>query len=63
MNVYEAQKAINKILAQLEKDTGYIVTDITLQEIEVTALGDQRSVMNKTVIVDIERTPGSDWSM
>lgn len=63
MNVYEAQKAINKILSELEKDTGCIVIEVTLQEIEVTSSSDQRRLMNKTVIVDIERTPGSDWSI
>lgn len=59
--VAEAQKAIARILAKLEADTGSVVREIKLQDIDVTAIGDDRKKLQRCVLLDMERLPGTRW--
>lgn len=61
MNKREAEVEINAILQRLEKDTGQIVTGISINEIDVTRLGDQESLMQTGVEIHLHRLPGRNW--
>jgi len=62
MTVDEAVVAINRILAQLERETDSLVRSIDVRNIETTKLGDSRPVWLRSVELRIERKPGSEWS-
>jgi hypothetical protein len=59
--VKEAQKAIARILAKLEADTGSVVRSVTIKDIDVTTFGDDRIQMQRLVALDLERLPGTRW--
>jgi len=56
-----AECEIAEILAQLERDTGSIVTDIDIKSIEVTSMQDDRRMLQQRVVIELERLPGTCW--
>jgi hypothetical protein len=56
-----AEREIAAILAQLERDTGSIATDIDIKSIEVTTMQDDRRMLQQCVLVELERLPGTCW--
>jgi hypothetical protein len=59
--ITKAEREIAAILAQLERDTGSIVTDIEIKSIEVTTMQDDRRMLQQCVLVELERLPGTCW--
>jgi hypothetical protein len=58
----EAERAINQILAKLEADTGQIVDEIALEDIEITNIGSPRHELNRRVVLTLKRLPGTLWA-
>lgn len=63
MNIEEAQRQINQILATLEADTGSVVKSLGLSKIEVTSYFDAAERYEVTSVVELERLPSQDWSV
>jgi hypothetical protein len=59
--IVKAQKEIGEILANLERETGTIVTELALHDIETTKLQDEVKQITRHVIVSLERIPGTNW--
>lgn len=60
--VEEAQAEISAVLAKLEADTKQIVREITIQNIDVTTIGDKEIRRMRSVRIFMERIPGSQWA-
>ena len=56
-----AEREIAAILAQLERDTGSIVTDIEITSIEITTMRDDRRMLQQRVLIELQRMPGTCW--
>jgi hypothetical protein len=56
-----AEGAISKILAQLEADTGQLVSAIGVAAFDVTGVADTREQHLMRVIIDMQRVPGHRW--
>lgn len=56
-----AKKEITKILSQLESDTGMIVDELAVEDIDVTTMGDNVRQILRTVILEMKRLPGTRW--
>jgi hypothetical protein len=57
-----AEKDIAKILAKLEEDTGAIVAQVEVRDMEVTCVDDQRPQWLRSVGINVKRVPGTRWS-
>lgn len=60
--VNNAQAAINKVLAELEIETGAMVESISLDRIDHTCLSDDRQRFVTSVVIELKRQPGHDWA-
>ena len=60
--VSKAESAIGAILAQLERDTGATVSELSITAIEATNLQDERRRFMQKVVIELFRTPGNQWS-
>lgn len=56
-----AEKEIAGILARLESDTGMVLENIELRDIEVTTFGDFRQELLRSVTLEMKRLPGTRW--
>jgi hypothetical protein len=56
-----AERQIAQILATLETQTDSIVKELSIQDMEITAFGDSRRQMQRRVVIELEKTPGSNW--
>lgn len=63
MNIEEAQRHINQILADLEADTGSVVKTLSLNKIEVTSYFDASAKYEVTSVIELERLPSQSWSV
>lgn len=63
MNTREAEIKIAKILKDLETETDCIVNSVSLMDIEVTNIGDDRKKMVRSVMIGLERLPGTLWQV
>lgn len=63
MNTDEASKKIAAILLELEKSTGCTVSDISIDNIDVTSLGDKCRQIYKKINIKIERPYGAMWDI
>jgi len=59
----KAIKEINKILCQLEKDSGQIVQDLAINRLDVTGMNDRQGKVLATVEILLRRLPGQNWSI
>jgi hypothetical protein len=59
--IAKAQKDIGEILATLERETGTIVTDIAIHDVDTTRLQDEVKQITRRVVVSVERIPGTNW--
>lgn len=57
----KAEQEINRILHQLEVDTGQIVDSIGLSDIDVTTIDDDRPQWLRCVRIELKRLPGTRW--
>jgi hypothetical protein len=57
----EAERAIAKILCDLEVATGALVESIALKDLDVTNVEDKREVWFTKVAVKMKRIPGRSW--
>lgn len=62
MNIEEAQRQINQILADLESDTGSVVKTLSLHKIETTSYMDSSARFEVTSVIELERLPSQSWS-
>ena len=62
MNISEAEREIARVLAALEKENDCIVDLVALRDIEVTTMGDDRQQLQRRVVIETHRIPGSNWS-
>ena len=60
--IEEATDRINGILAKLESDTGQIVRELTINNIDTTTFGSTMPVRLRTARIFLERLPGSEWA-
>jgi hypothetical protein len=60
--LYQAERDIALILANLEKHTGQHVGSIRVDSYESTQIKDVRPIHKRQVIVDLKPIPGSDWT-
>jgi hypothetical protein len=60
-NISLAERQIAQILATLETQTDSIVKELSIQDMEITAFGDSRRQMQRRVVIELEKTPGSNW--
>lgn len=58
MNVKEAEEQIAKTLSQLELDTGNLIESISVKDVEVTMMGDDRMNLIRKVQIEMFRLPG-----
>lgn len=59
--INQAELAIARILEQLEMDTGSVVEEISLDDIDVTSLESDRQVIARRVRLELKRLPGTSW--
>lgn len=57
-----AEKEIAKVLEKLETDTGMILDQIEVKDIEITTYGDDRPQWLRRVALQMKRLPGTRWS-
>jgi hypothetical protein len=62
MGIKEAEKAIELILSGLEYETGSIVRSISVDDIDITKMNDDRRQIFRTVRIEMERLPGTNWA-
>lgn len=62
MRIWEAERKIAAILAQLETEGGVVVRSIRLDTIETTTFGDDRKQFQQLVDIEVERLPGNNWA-
>lgn len=63
MNVTEAKRAINEILAKLEAECGATVTNVGLDYVDITTFGDKRKVIMRGIRIEMSARPGNDWNI
>lgn len=63
MNIEEAQRQINEILQTLEKSTGSVVKQLSLDKIETTCVTDWAARYQVTSVIEMERLPSQDWNI
>ena len=61
MNIKEAEKAIAETLKQLEIDTESLVESVGVNDTEVTTFSDDRQQIQRRVVIELRRSPGSNW--
>ncbi len=60
--IQRAEKDITKILATLEADTNMVLETITVNDTDVTQMGDDRQQLMRRVMIEMKRLPGSRWA-
>jgi hypothetical protein len=61
-DIYFAQSAINAILADLEKRTGLLVESLSIEDIDVTEMGDSNQQVIRSAKVKMKSIPGQRWA-
>ena len=59
--IVKAEKEISLILKKLEKDTVSLVESVSVQDIEITTFSDIEPEYQRQVLIEIRRSPGSNW--
>lgn len=59
--IIKAEKEISAILMRLEKETGQIVENISLEDLDVTTCGDDAQQLLRRATVTLKRLPGTRW--
>ncbi len=58
----DAEREIEAILKRLELATGSVVRDVTLDDLEITQISDDRKKILRHVVIKMERLPGTEWA-
>jgi hypothetical protein len=61
MTLDKAESQIKEILKQLESDTDSLIESIEVTDIEITGMGDDRKQLQRRVLIELRRNPGSHW--
>lgn len=56
-----AEKEISKVLAKLEADTGMVLDNLKVRDMEVTTIDDPRPQWLRRVAIEMKRLPGTRW--
>lgn len=59
--IYRAEQAVAAILADLESSIDMVVDRISIDDIEVTSVGDARPQWRRRVVIEMKRS-GSKWA-
>lgn len=59
--ICDAERAIARILQQLEVDTQSVVEEVTLKDVEITGLESERQTFARRVRLELKRLPGACW--
>lgn len=62
MPIEQAVRKINQILKDLEASTGSVVDSISLHSIDVTSIHSPRQELETSVVIELKRLPGRQWS-
>jgi len=62
MNIEQAQREINEILANLESETGSVVKSLGLSKIDSTSYFDHAPRYEVTSVIELERLPSQSWN-
>ena len=62
MTPKDAERAVARILRQLEADTDLVIDRVELVDVEVTAMQDSRPMMWREVSIKTHRLPGHQWA-
>ena len=57
----ETEKAVAKLLATLEANTGMVLDSIRVVDVEITNLSDTREQWARRVRIEMKRLPGTNW--
>jgi hypothetical protein len=60
-DIEDAQKAINLILADLEKKTGAIVERLSIYDVDITTYESDGRQMMRSSLITMKDIPGSHW--
>lgn len=60
--VDEVERAISKLLQALEVDTGQIVDDLRLEDVDVTTMSDDSPRLFRRVVVKLKPISGTQWA-
>lgn len=63
MNTNEASAKIAAILRDLERDSGCVVEGLRIDRLEVTTYKDPGQRFLCTVVIELHRLPGQEWSV
>jgi len=61
MDLKEATERITSILQQLEVDTDSLIESISVKDIDATKYDDDRKQLQRRVLIELRRNPGSNW--
>lgn len=56
-----AEQKIAEILAQLERDTGTIIEEISIVDVDATQIQDTRTQLLRRVVIELRPMPGTRW--
>jgi hypothetical protein len=59
--ICEAERQINCVLEQLERDTGQMVEALSLRDVDITTIADDGTQLLRSAAVVLKRLPGSRW--
>lgn len=60
--VIKAQKEISSILQKLEQDTGFVVNQISINDVNITTVYSDNASYIRTVSIDFEHPRTRTWS-
>lgn len=61
--IEKAEKLIGLVLAQLERETGGYVNNVSVRDIDVTQLVGIHQQIRRRAVIDLKPKPGTNWSV
>lgn len=61
-HINEATREITRILADLERKTGMVVDSLSLYDLDITSIEDDRPQLSRSVLLEMKRLPGTRWA-
>lgn len=60
--IEQARREITRILRDLEIETGEVVEDIHVRDVDITCVDDDRQQAIRFLCIEMRRQPGMRWS-
>lgn len=61
MNIEQSKDAINRILEQLERDSGQLVESVEIRNLNVTKFSDPAVQWLRSIEIELRPMPGAKW--